>query len=58
MGIITKLEKMLSWQICGGLNQKQRSEDMKTINDIFEMLDLFYANIHLFKRLRKDKEHE
>jgi len=26
---------------------------MKTINDIFEMLDLFYANIHLFKRLRK-----
>ena len=31
---------------------------MKTINDIFEMLDLFYANIHLFKRLRKDKKHE
>ena len=31
---------------------------MKTINDIFEMLDLFYANIHLFKKLRKDKKHE
>ena len=31
---------------------------MKTINDIFEMLDLFYANIHLYKKLRKDKEHE
>ena len=31
---------------------------MKTINDIFEMLDLFYANIHLFKRLRKEREHE
>ena len=27
---------------------------MKTINDIFEMLDLFYANIHLNKKLRKD----
>ena len=26
---------------------------MKTINDIFEMLDLFYANIHLFKKLKK-----
>ena len=26
---------------------------MKTINDIFEMLDLFYANIHLYKKLRK-----
>lgn len=31
---------------------------MKTINDIFEMLDLFYANIHLNKKLRKDKKHE
>jgi len=31
---------------------------MKTINDIFEMLDLFYANIHLYKKLRKDKEDE
>ncbi len=31
---------------------------MKTINDIFEMLDLFYANIHLYKKLRKDKKHE
>lgn len=31
---------------------------MKTINDIFEMLDLFYANIHLFKKLRKDKKNE
>lgn len=31
---------------------------MKTINDIFEMLDLFYANIHLFKKLRKEREHE
>ena len=30
---------------------------MKNINDIFEMLDLFYANIHLYKKLRKDKEH-
>ena len=29
---------------------------MKTINDIFEMLDLFYANIHLFKKLRKETE--
>lgn len=26
---------------------------MKTINDIFEMLDLFYANIHLYKKLKK-----
>lgn len=31
---------------------------MKTINDIFEMLDLFYANIHLNNKLRKDKKHE
>lgn len=31
---------------------------MKTINDIFEMLDLFYANIHLYKKLRKDNENE
>ena len=31
---------------------------MKTINDIFEMLDIFYANIHLFKKLRKDNKHE
>ena len=31
---------------------------MKTINDIFEMLDLFYANIHLYKKLRKDKKNE
>ena len=31
---------------------------MKTINDIFEMLDLFYANIHLNKKLRKDNKHE
>ena len=29
---------------------------MKTINDIFEMLDLFYANIHLYKKLRKKSE--
>ena len=29
-----------------------------SINDIFEMLDLFYANIHLYKKLRKDKKHE
>lgn len=26
---------------------------MKNINDIFEMIDLFYANIHLYKKLRK-----
>lgn len=31
---------------------------MKNINNIFEMLDLFYTNIHLFKKLRKDKKHE
>ena len=31
---------------------------MKTINDIFEMLDLFYANIHLYKKIRKEREHE
>jgi hypothetical protein len=31
---------------------------MKNTEDIIEMLDLFYANIHLFKRLRKDKKHE
>jgi hypothetical protein len=31
---------------------------MKNINDIFEMLDLFYANIHLFKKLRKERENE
>lgn len=31
---------------------------MKTINDIFEMLDLFYANIHLYKKIRKDKTNE
>ena len=31
---------------------------MKTINDIFEMLDLFYANIHLYKKLRKGREDE
>ena len=28
---------------------------MKNINDIFEMLDLFYANIHLYKKLRKKR---
>ena len=26
-----------------------------SINDIFEMLDLFYANIHLKNRIRKEK---
>ena len=26
------------------------------MNDIFEMLDLFYANIHLNKKIRKDKD--
>lgn len=28
------------------------------INDIFEMLELFYANIHLNKKLRKDNANE
>lgn len=27
-----------------------------SINDIFEMLDLFYANIHLKNKIRKDKD--
>ena len=31
---------------------------MKTINDIFEMLDLFYAIIHLYNKMRKENEHE
>ena len=26
---------------------------VKTINDIMDMLDLFYANIHLYQKLRK-----
>lgn len=26
----------------------------KTINDIMDMLDLFYANIHLYQKLRKE----
>ena len=31
---------------------------MKTINDIFEMLDLFYANIHLYGKIRKENKSE
>ena len=27
-----------------------------SINDIFDMLDLFYANIHLKNKIRKDKD--
>ena len=26
----------------------------KTISDIMDMLDLFYANIHLYQKLRKE----
>lgn len=29
---------------------------MKTIQDIFDMLDLFYANIHLYKKIVHSKE--
>ena len=25
---------------------------MKTINDVFDMLDLFYANKHLYRKIR------
>ena len=31
---------------------------MESIEDIFEMLDLFYANIHLSKKMRKENDHE
>lgn len=30
----------------------------KTIQDIFDMLDLFYANIHLYKKIIRRKENE
>lgn len=30
----------------------------KTINDIMDMLDLFYANIHLYQKLRKEGKRE
>lgn len=29
---------------------------MKTIQDIFDMLDLFYANIHLYQKIIRSKE--
>lgn len=31
---------------------------MKTIQDIFDMLDLFYANIHLYQKIIHKKENE
>ena len=29
---------------------------LKTIQDVMEMLDLFYANKHMYERLTKPKE--
>lgn len=29
---------------------------MKTIQDIFDMLDLFYANIHLYQKIIRSTE--
>lgn len=31
---------------------------MKTIQDIFDMLDLFYANIHLYQKIIREKENK
>ena len=29
-----------------------------SINEIYEMIDLFYANIHLHEKLKKENENE
>ena len=29
-----------------------------SINEIYEMIDLFYANIHLHEKLKKEQENE
>ena len=29
-----------------------------SVNEIYEMIDLFYANIHLNEKLKKEKEDE
>ena len=35
-----------------------KNHQMKTTKDVMDMLDLFYANIHLYKKLRKENKHK
>ena len=35
-----------------GLNFKKREHSMNTVMDMFEMLDLFYANKHLYEKIK------